>query len=848
MWPKLRKRICKWRGILLTTPSVAGLIITAGSIGIFQLLEWATLDCFFRLRPLEPPDPRILIVTIDEPDIARVGKWPMSDQLLAQLIQNLKAQQPRVIGLDLYRDLPVQPGHQALLNVFESTPNLIGVEKLVGQKVAPPPGLKKLEQVGLADLILDADGKIRRGLISIRDDDGQTKLGLAAMLALMYLSDEGINLESVNAELKHFRLGKALFIPFAKNDGGYVNADAGGYQILLNYRGRQDNFYTISLTDVLDNRIPPDLVRDRIVLIGATGQSLNDLFLTPYVGEGFNPWKDVGKSPKRTPGVVIHANLTSQILSAALDGRPFIRVWNEKIEWLWILLWSFFGAGETWLLLQGNFLKNKVYLRWMIQAGCILLSVGILFGGSYLAFLWSWWIPVISPLAAFICSSIAFAVYYSHQLQRASQRRLIQFLEAMPVGVAVLDTKGQLCYANRVAQKLFGKNIIPHITPERLSETYQLYIAGTDILYPPEKSPILRALQGETSTADDIEIHLPEKIIPIESTATPIYDENGNIAYAIAAFHDITERKKAEEERTKFIDKISQINCDLENALEAEFKITDAYGRFVPHEFLYFLGYESIVDVKLGDCLQLEMSILFSDIRDFTSLSEMMTPEDNFKFINAYLSRMEPAITEHQGFIDKYIGDAIMALFSGEADNAVKAGIAMLKRLAEYNTTRGRPGRPIINIGIGINTGLMMLGTVGGQNRMNSTVISDAVNLASRIEGLTKDYGVSLLISHNTYLALNNVNDYAIRLIDRVKVKGKLEMVTVYEVFDADLPEVKEAKLKTKTIFEQAILLYNQKDFQKAAQLFEECLRQLPEDKVAHIYLERCHKHEQKNN
>ncbi len=844
MWPKLRKRIWKWRGILLAAPSVAGLVIGAGSIGVFQLLEWATLDRFFRLRPLEPPDPRVLVVTIDEPDIARVGKWPMSDELLAKLIQNLKAQQPRAIGLDLYRDLPVEPGHQALINVFESTPNLIGVEKLAGQKVAPPPSLKKLEQVGLADLVLDADGKVRRGLISIRDDDGETKLGLAATLALMYLQKEGITLESVNAELKHFGLGKALFIPFAGNDGGYVGADAGGYQILLNYRGPQENFQTVSLADVLDNRIPPDLARDRVVLIGATGQSLNDLFLTPYIGGGLNPWKDVGKSPKRTPGVVIHANLTSQILSAALDGRPFIRVWDEKIEWLWILLWSFAGALETWLLLQGNFSRNKVYLRWTIQVGCMLLSVAILVGGSYLAFLWSWWIPVISPLAAFTSSAIAIAAYYSRQLQRASERRLIQFLEAMPVGVAVLDAKGKPCYANRVAQQLLGKGVMPDATPARLAEIYKLYIAGTDRPYPPEKSPILRALKGESSTADDIEIRQEKKIIPVESTATPVYDEHGNIAYAIAAFSDITDRKKAEEDRANFIEELFKVNCDLEIALDAEFKITDAYGRFVPHEFLYFLGYESIVDVKLGDCVQLDMSILFADIRDFTSLSEMMTPEDNFKFINAYLSRMEPAITEYQGFIDKYIGDAIMALFGGGADNAVKAGIAMLQRLSEYNTTRGRPGRPVLKIGIGINTGLMMLGTVGGQNRMNGTVISDAVNLASRLEGLTKNYGVSLLISHHTFLALKNVNDYAIRLIDRVKVKGKSEMVTVYEVFDADLPEVKEAKLVTKPIFEKAMLLYSNAAFAEAARLFKECLHELPADKVAQIYLERCHKYE----
>ncbi len=169
--------------------------------------------------------------------------------------------------------------------------------------------------------------------------------------------------------------------------------------------------------------------------------------------------------------------------------------------------------------------------------------------------------------------------------------------------------------------------------------------------------------------------------------------------------------------------------------------------------------------------------MLFSDIRDFTTLSESMTQEDNFKFINSYLSRMEPLIVENRGFIDKYIGDAIMALFSGGADDAVKAGIAMLHLLAEYNRHRLKSGYIPIMIGIGINTGSLMLGTVGGHNRMDSTVISDAVNLASRIEGLTKNYGVSLLITHETFLRLTNPADYAFRLIGRVKVKGKSDMV-----------------------------------------------------------------------
>ena len=276
---------------------------------------------------------------------------------------------------------------------------------------------------------------------------------------------------------------------------------------------------------------------------------------------------------------------------------------------------------------------------------------------------------------------------------------------------------------------------------------------------------------------------------------------------------------------------------------ESEKKLTqfnEASSRFVPCEFLQFLDKKSIVDVKLGDSVQKEMSVLFSDIRDFTTLSESMNPEDNFKFINAYLSRMEPAIVAHQGFIDKYIGDAIMALFSGSADDAVKAGIAMLHRLTEYNQHRINSGYMPIQIGIGINTGSLILGTVGGQNRMDSTVISDAVNLASRIEGLTKKYGASLLMSHHTFAILEDVNQYAFRLIDRLQVKGKSAEVSVYEVFDADPPKLREGKLITKTAFEEALLLYNLDSFRKAAKLFEEVLSLNPEDKVAQIYLERC--------
>ncbi|MBD1885052.1 AAA family ATPase [Microcoleus vaginatus] len=409
---------------------------------------------------------------------------------------------------------------------------------------------------------------------------------------------------------------------------------------------------------------------------------------------------------------------------------------------------------------------------------------------------------------------------------RESENRLAQFLEAIPVGVSVLDASGNFYYSNRVAIQLLGKGVIPEVTSEQLPEVYQLYKAGTEEEYPSAELPTTRALIGESATVDDMEIHQGNKIIPIEAWGTPIYDEKDNISYAIVAFQDITERKKAETEQIRFTNELFQLN--------------KAYERFVPNQFLQFLEKSSIIDVELGDQVQLEMSVLFSDIRDFTTLSESMTPEDNFKFINSYLSRMEPVINENNGFIDKYIGDAIMALFSGEADNAVKAGIAMLDCLVEYNQNRANCGYPPIQIGIGINTGTLMLGTVGGQNRMEGTVISDAVNLASRVESLTKNYGVSLLITQSTYSRLENLSQYAIRTLDTVKVKGKSELVTVYEVFDADPPEIKAGKLATLELFAEARANYLEGKLAEAARLFAECWGQNQGDRVAKIYWERC--------
>jgi len=274
-------------------------------------------------------------------------------------------------------------------------------------------------------------------------------------------------------------------------------------------------------------------------------------------------------------------------------------------------------------------------------------------------------------------------------------------------------------------------------------------------------------------------------------------------------------------------------------ALEQQMRLTEAYQRFVPSQLLSSLEKESILDVELGDQVEKEMSILFSDIRSFTALSESMTPEENFGFINSYLSIMGPLVRKHHGYIDKYVGDSIMALFDRTPDDAVQTSVSMFKALSEFNKERLRSGKEEIHIGIGINTGMLIFGTLGEKDRMEGSVISDAVNLAARLEGLTKLYKTQLLISEVTFKKLT-LGVFKARLIDKVAVKGKETSVLVYEVLDAETPELFKKKQDTIKFFEQGWNLYQNQRFEEAQHLFCRCLELAPEDTVANLYVERC--------
>ena len=410
---RLFRQILQRRGIGITVIGVTGAVLALQWSGSLQLLEWAILDGWFRLRRLESGEPRVVIVTIDESDISRLGRWPMSDETLAKLLEKVKQQQPAAIGLDLYRNLPVEPGHSELLKVFASTPNLIGVQKVVGDAsgpvVEPPPVLRDRSQVAASDLVVDADGKVRRHLLSVRLLEGKTMLTLGSKLALTYLEAQNIRLET-NSNTRTLKLGKAKFLPLEENAGGYVGVDIGGYQILSNFQRLQTGFPQISLTDVLEDRIPASLMRGRIVAIGSTAESLGDRFYTPYTNNLRTTWS----------GVEIHANLASQIVSAAEYGRQLLRGIPEPTEWLWIGLWSSLGCALGWSVRTP---------RWAVIT--IPAAIASLFGSAYLLFLSGWWIVAASPFLALVSAGLASRGYLLWKKLQVSHQELENYAQTL---------------------------------------------------------------------------------------------------------------------------------------------------------------------------------------------------------------------------------------------------------------------------------------------------------------------------------------------------------------------------------------------------------------------------------
>ncbi len=379
---------------------------TINFLGGFNLLERSLRDEFFRLRPPEAKETQVVIVTIDDQDIKEAADWPISDQILANLITSIRQHKPAVIGLDIYRNLPEEPGTKALVEVFKTTDNLYGVEKISGLRVEASSQLQQQDQVALADLIVDDDRMVRRAFISATDEkqNNTIKSGLATELALKYLEKQRIQLEAIDADKQHFRLGKAEFVALQEYEAGYSNQDdLGGYQILMNWRGPIEMFSTVKMRDVLAGRVKPEQFQGKVVLIGSIAQSTNDFVSTPY---------SQGRlGADQTPGIVVHANVASQLIHSATEGRALMYGWQWHQQIGWLVVWTLMGTVGLWKLLLWRERKRD----WWGILGSIGLGSSVILGAAYGAFLYGTLIPVIAPLTAFLLGSIVTTIVYKQQ-------------------------------------------------------------------------------------------------------------------------------------------------------------------------------------------------------------------------------------------------------------------------------------------------------------------------------------------------------------------------------------------------------------------------------------------------
>ena len=259
----------------------------------------------------------------------------------------------------------------------------------------------------------------------------------------------------------------------------------------------------------------------------------------------------------------------------------------------------------------------------------------------------------------------------------------------------------------------------------------------------------------------------------------------------------------------------------------------DSFARFVPAEFLRQLDRRDIVDVQLGDHIECDMAILFSDIRGFTSIAEGLTPAGTFDFLNDYLARAGPVIRAHGGFIDKYVGDAIVALFPQRPNGALDAAIGLQREVRRFNEDRAQKGRAPIAIGVGVHFGPVMLGTIGEEQRLETTVIADAVNVASRLEGMTKVVGAPIIASAALVEALDDAGSYCLRPIGEIALRGQSHATTAFEVFDGDPHDLLLHKRRTQDTFEAALAAYRNSAYARSRELFAEVAEADPHDRAA---------------
>lgn len=448
--------------LAITCIVVTGTILGVRHLGWLQPLELKAFDLMVQLRPDPGADPRLLVVTITEQDINTFKKWPISDRVLAKAIAEIARLEPTVIGLDIIRDIPYEPGNAELTAQLKN-PKVIPITFIGNSeydRAPPPPNIPKT-RIGFSDLVLDPDGTVRRQLMFIPDEES-TPTSFSMQLAFNYLTSKKI--ETKVTENKELQLGNTVFPLLQSKSGGYQTINSQGYQIMLNYRSPKNVAKTVTLSQVLEGTLDPKLVKGKIVFIGITARTVRDIFSTPY-SASFS-------ERSLMPGVLIHATATSQILSAVLDGKKLFWFWDEWQEMLWIAVWGAVGGCLAWRL------ENT--LNFMVSA--IALG-GILWGFTFFLFTQQGWISLIAPALAF---AIVLGVIITYKYQQSKQQQ-------------------------EIVMKLLGQQTSPAIANALWKERVHLLQSG---LLPGQRltaTMIMTDLQGFSTISEQLP---PEVVMP----------------------------------------------------------------------------------------------------------------------------------------------------------------------------------------------------------------------------------------------------------------------------------------------------------------------------------------------
>ncbi|MEH2235938.1 CHASE2 domain-containing protein [Nostoc sp.] len=626
---RLKQSLSRGHRELITAASVAVCVLLLHSIGLLQSLELAALDEFFRLRPYEPQEDRITIVVIDEAYLKEVGLWPIPDTKIAQLLQKLNVHKPRAIGLDIYRNLPVEPGYQKLRNAYKSMPNLIGIELLAKDKnanVLPPLGLNQ-DQVGFNNVLYDLDGKVRRSLLYWHVKS-QGHESFALKLALLYLKSENITPTKAKNNPESLQLGKTAFTRFETNDGAYVGADDGGYQLLTNFPkpkcqsscGEFYSFCQVSIRDVLADKVKENLIKDRIILIGSTAPSLQDFVFIPYSSSLMGTAKPV-------PGIQLQAYFISELISAALQGRPLLKVWPDLVEDLWIFVWSYLGAVMTWRIRHAT--------RGLLS---ILVSCFVLTLSAYLAFLYGWWIPVIPSLFSYGTSAIWMTSHIAHMQEewKRSKEFLHHVINTIPDPIFVKNEQHQWIVLNEAYCRFIG---YPNKVLIEKSD-YDFFPKHEADVFRQQDELVFRTQQPqeheEEFTNADGHTH------QIATKRSLHKDSAGNF-FLVGVIRDITQHKLMEEHLKRTAAELFRSNNEL--------KLKEDHLRYLAyHDPLTGLSNRKFFAEQLCESLHwaqhnnLLLGLLFIDLDGFKQVNDTLGHETGDRLLMTIAERLSNSL------------------------------------------------------------------------------------------------------------------------------------------------------------------------------------------------------------